>query len=116
HRSGARAALQNAERRRKTGTVHRPKGDGGLRRWTTVKLSTRSYQAYRSPREGIAAKHENAQSCVAEPNWSSSESAGYFFLLHPLQLVDHPLDHAQTTLPERRLAGVKPERFQQLRV
>src|SRR5579883_114939 len=33
---------------------------------------------------------------------------------HPLQLVDHPLDHAQAALPERRVAGIEAERFQQL--
>src|SRR5712692_5422232 len=47
----------------------------------------------------------------AAPNHASD-----FVLPQPLQLVDHPLDHAQATLPERRLAGVEPERLQQFRV
>src|SRR5258707_6227272 len=51
--------------------------------------------------------------CTAFPPAMSAASQSLF---QPLQLVDHPLDHAQPALPERRLAGVKAERFQQLRV
>src|ERR1700689_3055939 len=35
-------------------------------------------------------------------------------LLQAFQLRDHPLDHAQSTLPERRVAGIETERSEQL--
>src|SRR6266566_3206807 len=39
----------------------------------------------------------------------------YFSCLpQPLELRDHALDHAQAALPEGRVAGIEPERLEQL--
>src|SRR5258708_27399054 len=90
-------------------------------RWTSAMktvqapLSRSGHDSPDPPRTAPAPHGGGPHRPVVSPP-SGSTKASDFVLPQPLQLVDHPLDHAQTALPERRLAGVKSERFQQLRV
>src|SRR5579871_2280817 len=81
--------------------------------------------ARRRSRRISAKLHNSAELCGRPwrggenslPPAATHESAGAIEALpHRLEFRDHPLDHPQAAVPERRIAGIKTERLEQFRM